>query len=430
MTQQNKKPVNPARQGNMRPAGKQAPARNAVKAVKKPMPQEPKRIQKPAAPVKTEKPAKAAEPQKKGSPRKISKFTKGLLIWLALLTVAICIGLIWFNGFLGRYEELYQASLPYHQAEKVVELLGNNNVDAVWDMITDKPKVTEFENDSYVKKYVEGIVKGKELTYKQTEDYTENDPEYYICTTEYIIAKLKLAEDETQNPRYGFKAWKILNVEFYTSADNDFKITIPETYKLTLNGKEVPASYKTQEGIELEENKYLKPHAELPKQCVYEVKGLYEEPVITITDAEGNPAKALKDKDTGAYKVVFGSEFAEKEEVEKFAIKFTTDFANFISQDASKTALDKYFPKNSQTLKDIKRNSSREWYTKHGKVDIKNEQIKEFICYTKDIVYVETYLEQHMEMFFGSKEREVVKTTARLYLCRINGEWKVAGIKY
>ena len=443
MTEQNKKPVKPAMPGNMKPAARPVPAptkaaRPAVPhkpgASQKPArPAEPKKVQRQAAPVKAnkaEKPAKPAETEVNDGPRKISKFTKGLLIWLVVLTVAICVGLIWFNGFTARYEELYQASLPYHQAEKVVELLGNRNVDAVWDMMAEKPKVTEFENDSYVKKYVEDLIKDKELTYKQTEDYTENDPEYYICTTEYIIAKLKLAEDETQNPKYGFKAWKIGSVEFYTAADNEFKITIPETYKLSLNGKEVPASYKTQEGIELEENKYLKPHAELPKQCVYEVKGLYEEPVIKVTDAEGNQAKAIKDKDTGAYKVVFGSEFAEKEEVEKFAIKFTTDFANFISQDAGKNALDKYFPKNSQTLKDIKRNSSREWYTKHGKVDIKNEQIKDFICYTKDIVYVETYLEQHMEMYFGSKEREVVKTTARLFLCRINGEWKVAGIKY
>ena len=443
MTEQNKKPVKPAMPGNKKTAARPVPAptkaaRPAVPhkpgASQKPArPAEPKKVQRQAAPVKANKaenPAKPAETEVNDGPRKISKFTKGLLIWLVVLTAAICVGLIWFNGFTARYEELYQASLPYHQAEKVVELLGNRNVDAVWDMMAEKPKVTEFENDSYVKKYVEDLIKDKELTYKQTEDYTENDPEYYICTTEYIIAKLKLAEDETKNPKYGFKAWKIGSVEFYTAADNEFKITIPETYKLSLNGKEVPASYKTQEGIELEENKYLKPHAELPKQCVYEVKGLYEEPVIKVTDAEGNQAKAIKDKDTGAYKVVFGSEFAEKEEVEKFAIKFTTDFANFISQDAGKNALDKYFPKNSQTLKDIKRNSSRDWYTKHGKVDIKNEQIKDFICYTKDIVYVETYLEQHMEMYFGSKEREVVKTTARLFLCRINGEWKVAGIKY
>ena len=427
MSEQNKKPANPSKSGQIRPAARPS------KPVPAGKPKRPVTAAKPEAPLKAQKPEKAAEAAKAketAKPRRISKFTKGLLIWLVVLTAAICAGLIWFNGFTAKYEELYQASLPYHQAETILDLLAKQDLDTVWNMMAEKPRVTEFENDVYVKKYVEGLVKGHELTYKQTEDYTENDPEYYICTDKYIIAKLTLAEDETQQPKYGFKAWKIGKIEFYTAADNALKITIPDTYKLTLNGIEVPSSYKIQEGIESEENKYLNPYASLPNQSVYEIKGLYEEPVIKVTDPEGNEAKTVKDKTTGEYKAVYGAELADKEEVEKFAIKFTSDFANFISQDASNNALDKYFPKNSKTLKDIKRNSSREWYTKHGKVDIKNEQVKEFICYSKDIVYVETYVEQHMEMFFGSKEREVVKTTARLYLCRIDGAWKVAGIKY
>lgn len=421
MTEQNKKPVNPSKTGQMKPAAR--PAKPA--AAKKP-----ERPVKPAAPKRIEKPEKTRETEETVKPRKMSGFTKGLLIWLVVLIVVICAGLIWFNGFTSRYEELYQASLPYHQADKILELLTARDLEAVWNLMENKPKVTEFENDAYVKKYVEDLVKGKELTYKQTENFTENDPEYYICTDKYIIARLKLAEDETQHPKYGFKAWKIGVLEFYTAADNNLKISVPDTFKLSVNGKEVPSNYKVQEGIEAEENKYLNPYASLPNRSVYEIKGLYEEPVIKVTDAEGNEAKTVRDKTTGEYKVVYEAELSDKEEVEKFAIKFTTDFANFISQDAANNALDKYFPKNSKTLKDIKRNSSREWYTKHGKVDIKNEQIKEFTVYSKDIVYVEAYVEQHMEMFWGSKEREVVKTTARLYLCRIDGAWKVAGIKY
>lgn len=382
-------------------------------------------------PVRQKDPGQGNTPSKKQKPvRKISKFTLGLVIWLVVLTLAICIGLIWFNSFLGKYEELYQESLPYHQAESTVALFTNQDMDSIWDLIKEKPKVTEFEKQSSVKKYMKNLIKGKEFTYKQTEDYSESAPEYYICTGEYIIAKLKLAEDDTKQPKYGFKAWKAGDLEFYTAADHKFKVTLPEGYTLKVNGKEVTADYKTEQGIEAEENKYLKPYAELPKQCVYELSGLYEEPKIKVTDENGKEVKATKDKNTGEYVIGSRSECPDKEKAEKFAISFTKDFANYISQDAGNYALDKYFPKNSKTLRDIKRNSAREWYTRHGKVDIKNEQIKDFICYTKDIVYVEAYVEQHMEMFWGSKEREVVKTTAHLYLCRIDGNWKVAGIRY
>ena len=428
MAEQNNKPV--------RPADPARPSKPAVQA----RPQKPVKAVRPVKPVKKEDPedteaaktpdtaevSKTAEKKKPG----ISKFTKGLILWLIVLTVAICIGLIWFNSFLGKYEQLYQSSLPYHQADSTLELFANGDLDQIWNLIKEKPKVSEFENDATLKKYMNSIIKDKEFTYKQTEDYAENAPEYYICTGEYIIAKVKLAEDEENKLPYGFKNWKVGDIEFYTAADYNLKLTLPETYKLTVNGKEVPAGYKTQEGLEPEQNKYLKPYAELPDQCIYEIKGLYEEPVIKITDSEGKEVKADIDKSSGEYKVGYSAECPDKEEAEKFAISFTKDFANYISQDAGNYALDKYFPKNSKTLKDIKRNSSREWYTRHGKVDIKNEQVKEFICYTKDIVYVEAYVEQHMEMFWGSKEREVVKTTAHLYLCKINGSWKVAGIKY
>lgn len=409
-------------------SGNSAVERRPARPENRPLPAKPSASSKPAArkkPVVNNAPEETQKPK-----RKISKFTKGLIIWLVVLTIAICIGLIWFNGFLGKYEELYQESLPYHQAESTLQLFADQDLDSIWTMMADKPKLTEFENESSVKKYMKSLIKGKEFTYKQTEDYSESAPEYYICSGEYIIAKLKLAEDETQNPKYGFKAWKPGNIEFYTVADHKLKVTLPEKYTLTVNGKEVAADYMTEQGIEPEENKYLQPYAELPKQCVYEVAGLYAEPKIKVKDADGKEVKAEKNKTTGEYVVNPRAECPDKAEVEKYAISFTKDFANYISQDAGNYALDKYFPKNSKTLRDIKRNSSREWYTRHGKVDIKNEQIKDFICYTKDIVYVEAYVEQHMEMFWGTKEREVVKTTAHLYLYRINGSWKIAGIRY
>ena len=401
-----------------------------VKAVK---PARPDAKDLPAKRAEQNAPKAAPEPEKEEKKtRGISRFTKVLIIWLVLLTVVIAGGLIWFNGFLGKYEELYQASLPYHQADSTIKLFADQDLDAIWGLVKNKPTLTEFENDASIKKYLKGLIKDREFTYKQTEDYSESAPEYYIISGKEILAKLKLAEDETQKPPYGFKAWKVDDLMFYTSANHKLKVTVPEGYKLTINGIEAPVSYMTEQGVEPEENTYLKPHAQLPLQNVFEVTGLFGEPVVKVTDKDGNEVKADKDKKTGEYKVNIRATCSEKDkaEIEKFGISFTKDFANFISQDAGNYALDKYFPRNSKTLRDIKRNMARQYYTRHGKVSLKNEKVKDFICYTKDIVYIEVYVEQHMEMFWGSKEREVVKTDAHLYLCRINGSWKVAGIKY
>ena len=43
---------------------------------------------------------------------------------------------------------------------------------------------------------------------------------------------------------------------------------------------------------------------------------------------------------------------------------------------------------------------------------------------------MEVYVEQHMQMYFGSKEPEVIKTDARVYFVKIKGKWYVGGIQY
>ena len=119
-------------------------------------PEEKKRL--PSKPVKpavsdnadhSEKPVKA----KRGT----SKFTKGLIIWLVLLAVVIAVGLACFYGFLGKYEELYQESLPYHIADNAVQMFAKQDVEGIWELSKDKISLSEFENDATVKKVLKDL---------------------------------------------------------------------------------------------------------------------------------------------------------------------------------------------------------------------------------------------------------------------------------
>ena len=51
---------------------------------------------------------------------------------------------------------------------------------------------------------------------------------------------------------------------------------------------------------------------------------------------------------------------------------------------------------------------------KVGLFELKNEKVKDFICYTKDIVYIEVYVEQHMEMYEsqGLSRKDAMKKVA------------------
>ena len=115
-------------------------------------------------------------------------------------------------------------------------------------------------------------------------------------------------------------------------------------------------------------------------------------------DFAGNECEMVYDETTDSYTVGFANNFDGYDELAEFAISFTSTFANYISQDAGNYALDKYFPSGSQALSYIKRNSSRELYTRHGSVSIHNEEVRDCIVFSEDVVYMEIYVEQWMEM--------------------------------
>ena len=226
------------------------------------------------------------------------------------------------------------------------------------------------------------------------------------------------------------RAWKEGRLEFYTAAVFEANISAPATYKVFVNGKELNASHLSGDIAESELNQYVTPYAEIPGTANYQITGLYEKPVVTAKDYLGNDCECVYDENKDTYTVNFIKDFDGKDELSEYALKFTSTFANYVSQDAGAYALDKYFPSGSKQLSYIKRNSSRQLYTKHGKVEIKNGEIKDITVFSDDVVYMEVYVEQHMQMYFGSKEPEVLKTDAHVYFVKIKGKWYVGGIQY
>jgi hypothetical protein len=229
---------------------------------------------------------------------------------------------------------------------------------------------------------------------------------------------------------YGFKSWEQESLEFFTAASFDVDVTAPETYTVYINGVEVTDDYLDGEIVPSELTQYVDPYAVIPGTAKYLVKGLYKRPTVTAVDYLGNECECVYDSQNDKYIVGFIKDFEGREELEEFAISFTSTFANNISQDAGNYALEKYFPSGSSALSYIKRNSSRELYTRHGAVSIHNEEIKDVIVYSDEVVYMEIYVEQWMEMYWGSDEPEVIPTDAHVYFVYINDRWLVGGIQY
>lgn len=362
---------------------------------------------------------------------KVSFFLVFLVCWLVVVTGFIAWFLLRFNDFAAKYEARYQDSLPYHEAEAITQHFNDHDVDYILDSMTFKPAVTEFEDESVVREYVTSLISDKKFEYVETESSREDEPEYYIRTVDGVmVARFELREDKDANLPYGFKAWEKESLEFFTAASFDAVISAPETYKVFVNGIELTEAYQSGDIVPSELTQYVDPYAVIPGTVNYEVKGLYKKPVVTAEDYLGNPCEIVYDSVNDSYSVHFIKDFEEREELEEFAITFTSTFANYISQDAASYALDKYFPSGSTALSYIKRNSSRELYTTHGSVSIHNEEIKDVIVFSDEVVYMEIYVEQWMEMYWGSDEPEVIPTDAHVYFVKINGRWLVGGIQY
>ena len=369
--------------------------------------------------------------EQKNGKGKLNYFLIFLICWLVVVTGFIAWFLLRFNDFAAKYEEQYQATLPIHTAEAVTEHFNAHDIEYIWNNMSSRPQVTAFEDEEVVKEYITKLIGNKSFICSESENSTDSDPEFYVKTSDgLIVAKIELDEDTTKKLPYGNKAWKEGRLEFYTAAVYEANISAPATYKVFVNGKELNASHLSGDIAESELNQYVTPYAEIPGTANYQITGLYKKPVVTAKDYLGNDCECVYDENKDTYTVNFIKDFDGKDELSEYAIKFASTFANYVSQDAGAYALDKYFPSGSKQLSYIKRNSSRQLYTKHGKVEIKNGEIKDVTVFSDDVVYMEVYVEQHMQMYFGSKEPEVLKTDAHVYFVKIKGKWYVGGIQY
>ena len=165
-----------------------------------------------------------------GKSRKLNYFLIFLVCWLVLVTGFIAWFLLRFNDFAAKYEEQYQASLPYHTAEAVTAHFNAHDVDYIWENMAQKPEVTVFEDETTVKEYVTSLISDKTFVCAEADSSTDSDPEFYVKTSDgLVVAKIILAEDKSKELPYGFKAWKEGQLEFYTAANETADITAPTT---------------------------------------------------------------------------------------------------------------------------------------------------------------------------------------------------------
>lgn len=356
-------------------------------------------------------------------------FRTFLILWLGILAIAIAFALGYFYDFLDSYETAYQASLPYHTMDNIMQSFFDMDMDTIYKMQTDLPVITEFETEETVKLYMAELLEDKLLSYEETAYYNEDFPEYQILADGYVVATVSLRKSLTDHLEYDFPVWYVSSFTFYTQPLEDFHIEVPENFTVYVNGIMLDNDDYYIGRTSPEENMFTEPYQTLPDIVTYQGDGLYVAPTVTAVNSFGNEYIVLPEETTGNYIISYPTDCPDVDDMKSYAIEVVTTYANYISGDTPNNALDKYFPTDSTLLPLIKANTSRQFFTSHRTPEIQNVEIKEFIAYSEDIYYCEVYLEQSM-VISAWRDPEIVPTDGRFYFVKIDGEWKVSAIAY
>ncbi len=385
--------------------------------------------------VKTESSPFVAEqqtPRKKTAKNKKKMFhvyVAILLVWLIAVTVAILYGYRKFNTFLIDYEASYQASLPELVMDDVFTHFEARDIEYIWANMPEHPTVSQFENEDSVKTFMLSMIEGKNLTYVESGEYTNDRPVYAVEADGYVVGTVSLRRDLNAQREYGFPTYVLDSISFPALPLEGAMITLPSNSTVYINGIQLDETYITEETpADEDELQYVEPYGgSIPGFTTYAVSGLYYEPEVVVKDYTGADCPVEYNADFDRYNADYSTNHPEREALEQYGIEFTTVFANVISMDADLSELDPYFPPDSLALNYISRSTALRYFTGHGAVTMQNEEVQEFIAYNDDTVYMQVYVEQEMQMW---PDPIVEPTTTHIYLTRIDGEWQVSGMRY
>ena len=363
------------------------------------------------------------------APKKAKKSKKGFIIfvavWAAVLLTVIGVLLYKFYFFLGDYEEVYQASLPYHVMDDFFEMFDPLDFDSIYAAVSDKPEINEFETGANVENYYSKLLEGKEIAYVEASESTDKNPVYHITADNYIVGQVNLVQTDDKR-KYDLPTYRVESFDMYSDAEFSVNIQAYTDCEVYVNDIKVSPEYVTR--LDLNKEKHFEGFTELPLKKYYQITGFFEKPTIKVVNGYGQTISPTLNNNTGVYETPISAPKEVEEEMKAFATEAVHTYAQVVCREINDSALDKIFTKNNMIVSEIKSNSGNLKYFPNHTTESVEDKIIEFIPYSNDAFYCEIEHTQHM-LIYGVRPRDVV-TDARFYYYKENGEWKVCAMVF
>ena len=358
--------------------------------------------------------------------KKSHPFALFIGIWFSFLILAIVLFLGKFRQYLVAYEAEYQASLPFHNAEAIVAKFQENDMVYINDLQTNKPEISEFETEENLYRYMSELTMDKEISYAKTNEFTNENPEYFITADRYIIAKLKLKKSTTETRKYKLPVWETEFFEFYTDAQHTVRVSCPDNCKLMINGIEVPSSY-CYKNDRAKGGEYFGDTITLPNIRTFYVDGLYEEATVTATSADGTLIEPKMNPLAGMYEVPFRVNEECEEEMLTFMENAAFTYTHYVANDASIGQTSVYFMPGTNYLQMVEYGETRKYYPWH-RIQSEEAEIVEFNPYDADHFYCQ--MDIHQVLLVRGTEEKKIDTECRFSCIRTANGFKICGLEY
>lgn len=365
--------------------------------------------------------------------KKVFRFRWTSLLFYIALCVIIAAGLIAVivvqppvRQWLADFENSYEMYDPKNQIRSIFdEYFSSPDVDKLLSMSEDRP--TYSAPDTYedaVKRYAEKI-NGKTMTYG-----------YLVGTDQKVInvkadgkVVARFSVKETDTKEYNAFIFKLsrpvyeldkVNL-FFDKPTESVSVMLPERYTAYAGEVELGDEYVVSAGIKDDERETVPDGAFLFTYKVCSIFGLYNKPVITVKDRDGNDVILDYDEEKNLYSCKYEYSEELKAEYSEYVLKALEQYAIYMQNDARFKTVAPYYDPDTQLYQDIYENPGS-FVMEHDGFNFQKEETSEFFDYG-EVISCRVKFEHHLTR--KNREDYIDRIDTTIYLRKVDGEYKI-----